>query len=126
MLTSCSRAVVFHMFNNTELDIEVLTRDSVGKVTRHHILKNQSEQLQFTDHLIVNDGTNRWEYEVKSVPKFKKYMTSESFGPLRVDIQLEKDGSIFVLAPKSTIPASNFPDQPDGYPLRPKLNAVKM
>jgi hypothetical protein len=36
------------------------------------------------------------------------------------DIQIEVDGAIYLLLPKTKKAVTEFPPQPEGFPLRPK------
>lgn len=122
LLTSCTRAIVFQIFNNSESVLEIVSYDSNQSEKHYTIGKNQFERVRFSNRLTIKHGTNVWDYEVKLVPKTTTYMKSESFGPLVIKVQVENDGGVYVLHPESDVAATtaNMPPQPTGYPMRPK------
>jgi len=59
-----------------------------------------------------------WQYELARYTKAYEY--SRPMGLRVQSAQIESDGSVYLLLPKSQQPAKDLPPQPDGFPLKPK------
>ena len=66
------------------------------------------------------------EYRYSSGYRYLPSKYRKGFRPFSDEyvVQVEPDGRIFLLDPKEDIPARDFPDQPEGYPLVPEKTAV--
>lgn len=120
LLTSCTRTIILQVFNNTGENIAVTSYELHHKEKRYSVDKAESQRVQVSNHLTITQGRNMWDYDVKSVPKTKTFMTSEHFGALVVKLQVEQNGVIYLLPPTAEAVMTNFPPQPAGYPLRPR------
>jgi hypothetical protein len=120
LLTSCTRAVVLQVFNNTGARITVNSYESDLKEKRYVIDDAQSERVQNANRLTINRGNVIWNYNVKPVPT-QTYMTSERAGPLVIKLQVESDGTIYVLPPQAQRVMATLPGQPAAYPIRAQV-----
>jgi hypothetical protein len=78
---------------------------------------------QFTElvglyKLKVQSNQKVWNYAARWIPPEFYKRTGRHMRS--VELQIEPDGAIYVLAPNMLKPVTNFPTQPSGYPLRPK------
>jgi hypothetical protein len=117
-LTSCSRAIVLQVFNNTGVEVKILANDGHQEQS-FSVAQGQSQRIKAPLGISVLSGGNSWQYDVKPVPKTKQYMISETFGPLVIKLQLQPDGSVHVLPPTAQGTQDGLPAQPPGYPLIP-------
>lgn len=125
LLTSCTRTLVLHIFNDTGKDITVTSYEADRKERHYSIGKGQAERVQISNRLTIALTGIAWDYDVKPVPKNTKYMASEHLGPLLIKLQVETNGTIYILSPDTQGPATAFPPQPPGYPLQPKSRMTK-
>jgi len=121
LLSGCTLPSKFEAFNNAGIEvriIQVLFEDQ----KLFDLAANSSVALENWDaygdvHFTVNAGDKQWHYKPKHI--------SHEFGKLRrfshwlFKVQIEKDGSVFVLGPGKEFPQTNHIVQPEGYPLRP-------
>lgn len=116
-LVSCTRVVVLDVFNNTGESVQVICIDTKSKEKAYVIGANRSQRVCVPHKLRITYSADTWFYLGKRVPG--SFMKSERFGPVVVQMQVEESGAIYVLTPGTSPPVTEFPAQPDGYPLRP-------
>jgi hypothetical protein len=117
-VVSCSRGFIFKAFNNSGQDLVIVSYD--GKLVPHefHVASAASVDVQFPTQLRIKHPNGEWKYDLARTDNRYHYTRA---GGLRVqDIQIEADGAIYLLLPKTKQAAKQFPPQPDGYPIRPK------
>src|SRR5512138_2850647 len=83
LVTSCTRAIMLDVFNNTGVTVRVLTGDK-GKNAQVEIPPAGSGRVKPIGPFTVASTLGTWIYEPKTVPKTAAYMLSESRGPLVV------------------------------------------
>jgi hypothetical protein len=118
MVVSCSRGFIFKAFNNSGQDLVIVSYD--GKLVPHEfrVAVGESVDVQFPTKLTIKHSNGEWEYDLVRTDKRYHYTRT---GGLRVqDIQIEADGAIYLLPPKTKQAGRQFPPQPDGFPIRPK------
>jgi hypothetical protein len=118
-LTSCTRTILLQIFNNTGEDLTVISYELKGEKS-YSIGKGQSARVQISNRLTVKTENKAWDFEVKPVPRTTSYMLSERFGPLVVKLQIEQNGTIYLLAAETSGVTNSFPPQPPGFPLHPE------
>jgi len=119
-LLSCSPHVELIVFNNTGLTIDIVVHSGSGE--------NEMLQVENGAPLAIPfRGTRSW-----VVRSFNwRYESSHTLPPERFEIrpvtriasifhlQLNRDGGVYLLDPSQPFPATEFVEQPLGYPLRP-------
>lgn len=126
ILGGCLIVETHSVLNNTGKDITVIPEGTTNSLA--HPLK-QGEAFEFySPSLEIRHRTGTWRYEMK------RYVLQRKAGEKRlikfdkrtrgnhilVRMQIEQDGSIFLIPPDSIAPVAHFPDQPEGFPLHPK------
>jgi hypothetical protein len=117
-VVSCSRGFIFKAINNSGQNLVIVSYD--GKLVPHEfpVATGSSVDVQFPTQLSIKHSKGEWKYDL--VRTDKRYYYTRS-GGLRVqDIQIEADGAIYLLQPKTKQAVRQFPQQPDGFPIRPK------
>jgi hypothetical protein len=68
-----------------------------------------------------NSKPSVWDFRKKDGgKKLPKFYTEVNSATVVVSMQVEPDGKIYLLLPGSTVPVTNFPPQPNGFPLEPQ------
>jgi hypothetical protein len=121
-LTSCTRAFVLEVFNDTGMELELVSADTAHNEKHYTIEPNKSERIQIPSVLTVKHGSGVWTYILRPLPtrQAQGYMTSEHLGPLIEKFQIEPDGSIYILLGDTKAIVKAFPPQPSGYPVKPR------
>jgi hypothetical protein len=117
-VVSCSRGFVFKAFNNSGEDLVVISYN--GKLVPHEfaVAAGASVDVPFPTRLSIKHPSGEWRYDLVWTDKRYHYTRA---GGLRVqDVQIEADGAIYLLSPKSKQAVQQFPTQPNGYPIRPR------
>jgi hypothetical protein len=117
LLNSCSQPFVFRLLNNTSDDILVICYDTKMVPKTHSIKSKGVADIEYASKVVIKDSENSWEYDsvpslYQSVPR--RDYTYGKHGWRFQDIELEPDGSIFLLRPNG----DSF-SQPKGFPLKP-------
>ena len=121
LLSGCTLPSKFEVFNNTGFEVRIVQVLFEGQKSFDLPVKG-SLTLEHWDaygdvHFKVIASDKQWNYKPKHI--------SHEFGKLRwfshwlFKVQIEKDGSVFVLGPEKEFPQTNHIVQPVGYPLRP-------
>lgn len=121
LLSGCTLPSIFEVFNNTGIVVRIIQAISEEQKS-FDLAPNSSITMENWDaygdaHFTVIIGDKQWHY--------KPVYISHQFGELRrfshwlFKVQIEKDGSVFVLGPEEEFPQTNHIVQPEGYPLRP-------
>ena len=121
LLSGCTLPSKFEVFNNTGIEVRIIQVISEDQES-FHLAANSSTTLENWDahgdvHFTITAGDKQWHYKPKYI--------SHEFGKLRwfshwlFKVQIEKDGSVFVLGSGKEFPQTNHIVQPEGYPLRP-------
>lgn len=117
-VASCSRGFIFKAFNNSGEDLIIISYD--GKLVPHEfvVAAGASVDVQFPTILTIKHPKGEWKYDLVRTDNRYHYTRA---GGLRVqDIQIEADGSIYLILPNQKYSGKCFNHQPDGYPIRPK------
>ncbi len=119
LLTSCHRGAGFDLENNTGQDLALIGLNSVGQPTKYEVKKNRVLQMGMFSKLEIRHQNGQWIYtNAADIPR--KYWKRGRMVSV-ISLQIEPDGAIYVLLPGTRGPVSNFPAQPQGYPLKPDL-----
>jgi hypothetical protein len=117
LFVSCASGVVVELQNNSGEDLVVVNIYPNGQEETYRIKKNRVLHMGVPSRLRVEHIHGKWSYEHSSIPmEFEKRKNSMISV---ISLQIEKDGTIYVLPPGAKGPAGDFPAQPPGYPLRP-------
>jgi hypothetical protein len=99
----------------------------MGNYTYHYDLEDtftlktdQSTAIGVPYKIKIQIGNQTYYYDITWMP----YQFWDAIGGNRrlAKLQIQEDGSIYLLLPKSTTPVTNFPPQPINYPLKPKTS----
>jgi hypothetical protein len=118
LVTSCHPGVVVDWLNNSGQDLVVVTINARSEETTYAIKKNRVLRTGIPVKLRIEHNTGSWHYEPPTVPE--RFWRSKNAMVSVISLQIEKDGSIYVLQPGTRGPVTNFPAQPVGYPLHEK------
>ncbi len=117
-VVSCSRGFVVKAFNNSGEDLVIVSYDGERVPHEFSVAARASVDVQFSNQLSINHTKGEWKYDLVRTDQRYHYNRA---GGLRVqDIQIDTDGAIYLLLPKTKKTVKQFPPQPDGYPIRPK------
>jgi hypothetical protein len=120
-LAGCHFIPEEELFNNTGDDLIVITTtwvDGKARGATDAVSRGQAVRLGVPFRLEVRRRGSTSDYDVGRIP----YDFYGSVGGNRrlASLQIQRDDSIYLLAPGSIAPAANLPLQPKGYPLKPK------
>ncbi len=116
----CSRESMVCFFNNQNVGVEVLTENET-------LLVNPKESLTFSFSrvargFVIKNINGEFSYEFQPVPIAKnRLLWKRKNSKHMITIQLEPNQMIYVVSPDSALPSNNFPVQPDGFPLNPRI-----
>ena len=121
LLSGCTLPSKFEVFNNTGIEVRIIQVISKDQKS-FDLAPNSSMTFESWDaygdaHFTVIAGDKQWHYKPEYI--------SHHFGKLRrfshwlFKVQIEKDGSVFILEREKEFPQTNHIAQPEGYPLRP-------
>lgn len=113
LLSACPRIAHVSIYNNSGGAVRI----SVPGQESRLIAQGESFRFPFfEDHFTVSANGILWEY-ARNIPH------SGENGPFfdgTLRVQLESDGSLHALKKEQVPPVLNFPEQPTGFPLKPK------
>ena len=118
LVLSCSRGFVYKVFNNSGQDIVVMSYDSASVLKSIPLQNRQARDVPFPSKLIIRNASRDWKY---TLPLYRsEYEYTRAAGFRVQDVQIEPNGSIYLLLPKTTAPVAQFPPQPPNFPLTPQ------
>jgi len=119
-LTSCNRCVDIRLFNNTGAEIVVSGFDPGGTTHTWTIANGESAIVWFMYRWEMHRLEKTWMYQPGAIEyPGVKFTQQNAFHCLHMAMQIEPNGSIWVLGPGSSTIATQLPDQPPGYPANP-------
>jgi hypothetical protein len=111
-LSGCPRMAYVDIYNNTGLDVSISVGGRITQVPR-----NSSERVMFnTASMHIESELGKWVYGRTLIPyrgEDGPYFDGTAY------VQLEADGLIYVLQKTGVRPETEFPDQPEGFPVGP-------
>lgn len=119
-ISGCSIPETCVLYNNTGQDLKVIRIKTDGSKTERKLKARSTIKLGgwvFSTYQIITKDTT-WNYEPEITDP--GFVADTVFLERIFKAQLEKDGRIYILQPKQSFPASEFPEQPEGFPLLPK------
>jgi hypothetical protein len=123
LLSGCSLPSKFEIYNNTGKELYVI-QDGYGQRKSFNLTLNSSLTITSWDisgesHFTVIIGEKRWHYKPSYISH--GYGDLNYFSHWLFKIQIENDGSVFVLEPGKDFPQTKHVHQPEGYPLMPDV-----
>src|SRR5260221_4097870 len=117
---ACSRGFIFKAFNNIGRDLIIVSYD--GRLVPHEfsVAAGASVDVQFSTKLTIKRSNGEWEYDLARTGSSYHYTQAGGLGLCVQDIQIESDGTIYLLSPKTKQAVKQFPSQPVGFPLKPR------
>ena len=117
-VASCSRGLIFKAFNNSGEDLIIVSYD--GKLVPHEfvVAAGATVDVQFPTVLIIKHPKGEWKYDL--IRTDKRYHYTRACGLRVQDIQIESDGSIYIILPDQKYFGKHFNNQSYGYTIRPK------
>lgn len=125
-LTGCVIVETDSIHNNTGRDLTLIPKWTTNSVA---FPLKKDEALEFySPSFEIRHENGTWRYEMKPYALQKKagekrlikFYKRTHGNHILVKMQIQQDGSIFLIPPDSTAPVTHFPDQPEGFPLRPQ------
>jgi hypothetical protein len=115
LASSCQSGRSLHLFNNTG-GVIVVTTSTSGYSQTDKIDDKRSATFRWPELLSIRSGTNDWKY---SLPLLSSdYFESSRFG-YHLYVQVQKDGTLHVMAGDASGVVTNFLSQPPGFPRIP-------
>ena len=118
LVTSCHPGVVVDLFNNSGQDLTVVTINQGFEDTIYHVKKGRILRIGVSAKLRIEHLNENWNYERMAIPQ--QFWKRENFMISVINLQIEKDGMIYMLLPDARGLQANLPPQPTGYPLKPE------
>ena len=97
------------IYNNTLVDLEV----EVASDRYVEVLPGTSRDVQFRTSQWINFGMMAHRFELSADVEV-------TLRTVRVQLQAEADGKLYLVPGSAAFPASPLPSQPHGFPLEPK------
>jgi hypothetical protein len=118
LLTGCSREADVEIFNNTASAITIMLDGHEFVVE-----KDTSRQLLFgnlVNGIVVstNGKTSIYKSAFLNKRKIYEFLKHSSKADI-LTLQLNSDGLVYVVAPDTKLPANQYPEQPENFPLQP-------
>ena len=118
-ISGCTLSETCVLYNNTGQNLKVIQQKIEGTKSERKLKAHSTIRLGgwvwhtyqvVTKDTIWNYNPIRPDYDFFAYGGFDQIFKA----------QLEKDGRIYILRPDQSFPASEFPKQPEGFPLLPK------
>jgi hypothetical protein len=118
LMTSCHPGVIIDLFNNSRHELVVTTINQRSEETTCKVKQNRVVRIGIAAKVRVDSPSGSWHYEFVVAPEefWRRHNSMVSV----INVQIEKDGKIYVLSPDTREVVTNFPPQPSGFPLVPK------
>lgn len=108
------------LYNNTGKDLKITLVFSQSEKTIT-LKNNQSASIGVPRTFKIQTVDTTWHYDDQPIMlKYHKYLGKHTF---LAKLQIEQNGTIYLLLPDSTAPVDSFPPQPEGFPLKPEMNS---
>jgi hypothetical protein len=131
LLVGCPWSEMDEIYNNSGQDLTLIRTSSGQYRGWTNVVRNgESVGCYPPITLIIRERDATWNYgsrpswgvfHKKSGDKqLIKFYKETSPSQLLIKMQIQSDGSIYLLPPDSSAPATNFPSQPEGFPLKPE------
>jgi len=122
LLTSCYPGTIEEAVNNSGQTLTVISMDAKLKETAYLLENNQSIRIKVPFKLRVKcgGGGETWDYDLPPTRLPENFRQKVRANLYLEKFQIERDGTINCLLPRSQGPVANPPLQPVGYPVRPK------
>lgn len=126
-LTGCVIIERDEIYNNSGQDLTILVQHSTNS-TPHQIKKGETLEF-YASFIEIRHGNGTWRYEHKPFAlEFHKRADSKHLikfykriggNQILVKLQIQPDGAIYLIPPDFDGPITDFPEQPEGFPLIP-------
>ncbi len=122
ILSSCTISVTVNLFNNTKNNLTVIFEEE-----EINIIAGQSESLSGSHgEFVISSEKGNFLYSIGYV--HSSNISWEGWGPFSKRVfyaQLESDGKIWATNSEAKYPVIEFKNQPDGFPIEPKIEKIK-
>lgn len=119
-LGSCSIATEVEVFNNSGSPVQFVIDNNESNLEPREIKTFYEHEFRQVE--VEIEGV-RWTYQPRSyIPE--SFIVWQGWGWWQsrlARVQLESDYKIWLLGVDQTFPVSSFVDQPDGFPVEPKM-----
>ena len=117
-MTSCHPGLGIDLYNNSDQDLTVVTINQSSLETVCKVKKHRTVRIGIVAKVRVDYPGGSWHYEFVVAPE--EFWRHQNSMVSVINLQIEKDGKIYVLSPDTREVVTNFPPQPSGFPLVPK------
>jgi hypothetical protein len=121
VFAGCTPLDVAHLYNNSGADRRLLMEAQTHPLPRNTAWAGNwlegARELEV--HSVRDDAPVIWKYDWQRVPR---EFGSHFWTRTDYQLQLEPDGSIYVVGPKEKLPAKSFGTQPPGWPMKPEAH----
>ena len=118
LLTGCSTASDVVIFNNANSAIEVTCRGQNIIVERNSSCQVSYDSIAEGFTIRIDTNSSTYKIPVMNARKASKLSKHKTWMDI-LTVQLNSDGAIYVVAPDTKLPTSQYPEQPDNFPLKP-------
>jgi hypothetical protein len=116
--TGCLYVETDTFYNNSGQELSIVAQYPGTNVVM--IVKDGGSIQFYSPYIEVHHKADTWHYETKPmVSRFHEYRRG-SGNEILVNLQIQPDGTIYVMAPNASGIVTDFPPQPTGFPLKPK------
>ncbi len=112
----CSSPLYLNLYNHAETDLTIYVE---GRT--YQFPKNSQVTVKYpkSQTIKIAAGDVAWAYTVASAPRRYESPLWAGSSEFEIYCQIEPDGRIYILIPKTVIPTSSLPPQPADFPLVP-------
>jgi hypothetical protein len=116
--TSCQKGLRIRVVNNTGTAMTVTAFWSHGDSSQRNLKQGGTATFDWPLSMSAQSGTNTWSYS--PFPRLTSgFLESRTFG-YRLSVQIQDDGSLYVIPGAATGVVTNYGFQPPGFPLKPQ------
>lgn len=127
-LTGCVIIERDVMYNNSGQELIIMQKYLTNSPPR--TIKYGETFEFYASYIEIRHGNDIWQYGRKPFAlEFHKRINSKNIikfykriggNQILVKLQVQPDGSIYLIPPDSNGPVTDFPEQPEGFPLKPQ------
>jgi len=121
-VSSCARGLDVELFNNTGTNLTVTSYDTVGTPTSETLPSLASVRITGSEFVVQGEAAV-WKYTLIGHSPPDHFIDKNHFNKL-VNLQIERNGDIYILPPEAVSRPSSLLPQPTGYPIHPESHGA--
>jgi len=117
-LTSCHPGVVLDWFNDSGQRLIIVNTNARGEeLSRSTVKQGRVLRTGIPQKLRIEHPGGTWNYDPPAIPD--SYLWHKGSMVSKIRLQIQPDGTVFVMLPRDKGPLNTFSTQPPGYPVHP-------